>query len=163
MNIETLAQAASQVFAAHPRSVFREDGTELASGFSTLYNTVTGQSKDVLLHVASRFVFKKHTGWHTQYPTSLSRKVLCDVVLEGDLLFTVRLPEFHYFRFGGFTVEVQEFVDGEACGCTEGYGWCEHTKALKEATGVSDCHRGNWKISGDGSEIVLFDFDGIRV
>ena len=132
-----------------PYSVRREHGHEVAPGLFTLYNTNTGQSKCVLWHEESGYVFK-HYYASDKFPRG--GEYIGEV--EWDDLavrYQVRLPYFHVFG----EVCAQEYVQGEEHFCGD---WsCAHARKVMKATGYHDAHVGNWKICQD--EIVLFDFD----
>jgi hypothetical protein len=156
MDITQLAHEAAAVLDSLPYDLSCKHGFEVAPGFFTLYNTQTGQCKAVLFHLESGLVFKPD---YTGIPTSVSsRRVVGSVTFEGKT-YPVRLPENHQVQVGDRTIIAQEYVYGSACDCES--PTCSHCRELRVATKCNDTHRGNWKISGD--EIVLFDFEGIRL
>lgn len=161
MDLKELAQAARKAV-SEVRTFGRElrttHGIEVLPGFFNVWNEVTGQSKVVLLHPESGYVFKEsYTSWDDDAIT-YSRRYIGEVTLEGNLVFKIRLPEVHFFA--DLDLEVQEYVNGENCGC-ETWNKCGHTPEIKRVSKCSDAHFGNWKFVGD--EIVLFDYDGIRL
>lgn len=162
-DIEALArEAAEALFMFLPYEVTTMHGIELAPGFFNVYNNATGQSKRVVLHPESGCLFK--TVWADPEidVERLSGRYLGTVNFE-DGPHLVRLPNFDYIYTDNGIVEVQEYVIGESCDC-DSYRDCRnnHTAPLAEVTQCYDTHRGNWKMTASG-EIVLFDFDGIRV
>lgn len=155
MEIKELAKQALDTIRDLPYGIARTHGFEVAPGFFTLYNDVTGQCKTVLLHLESGFVFK-HSFDEVAKKKNSGRYV--GEVTFDNKTYPVRLPEFYAFEIDGDSIVAQEYVIGEACEC-EG-GTCEHSAMVRKATRCSDAHRGNWKITTEG-EIVLFDFEGI--
>ena len=160
MDIETLAKTAAVVISSMPGYLSRDHGVEVASGFFNVYNALTGQSRWVLYHPESDYVFKTTSTWEVKEPEN-SGQHLGTVTLDGKT-YQIRYPRMFYFDVDGETIEVQEYVHGESDPCldTDSDGivnaWCEHALLLASASGLSDCHTGNWKIAGD--EIVIFDF-----
>lgn len=166
-NIELLAIEAQTLFAdCSPWN--GENMGEVTDGWLELVNTWAGQSRVVLYHPESGYVFKRGTGWGDPTPASNSGRYVGEVTLTADPdyddniegTFPIRLPEFYYFDVEGTTVEVSEYVEGSSC-CSIRGGWCAHAYAMVEASGCSDAHNGNYCIVN--GEVVLFDFDGIRV
>lgn len=154
-----LAEAAKVIFESLPYDLKEDHGVEVAEGFFVVYNTDTGQSKQVLWHEPTDRIFKWiYSDW-SKVKLSYSGLLIGEAFFDG-AYYPVRLPEFEYFDYGHRTVEVQEYVRGAACGCD----WrdCPHGPEIRRVTGVLDTHQGNWKFNEKG-EIVLFDFDGIEV
>lgn len=156
MDIDALAKTAASIIFELPYDLQNAHGFEVAPGFFTLHNDETGQCKAVLYHPESGLVFKRDI---TRIPATLSsRRHLGEVTFEG-VTYSVRLPENHHVEVNGQTIVAQEYIIGEACHCFN--PWCDHTRALQETTKCNDTHRGNWKFVDN--EIVLFDFEGIRL
>lgn len=156
MNLEELAKSAARIIAELDYDIAHENGFEVEVGWFTVHNDFTGQSKTVLYHPESGYVFKSDSYW-SETPNA-SGRYLGEVEML-DRKFRVRLPECHNFKVDSQRIEVQEYIIGEACGCDR--SWCDHATALMRVTRCSDTHQGNWKIVGD--EIILFDFDGISL
>lgn len=151
MNLEALAIEASHNFDLS-FDIRTDHGIEVAPGFFNLHNDLTGQSKVVLFHPESGYVFKPVWPGDNEYIASNSGRYLGKVVID-DITYKVRLPRFQVFR----NVMAQEYVNGHSCRCAN--AWCEHASLVRRASKCADAHTGNWKIRGD--EIVLFDFEGI--
>lgn len=146
--LETLAIVARQLIGDSSWDLRTMNGAEVAPGFFTEYNDRTGQSKTVLYHEESGFVFKHY---YQSHRWTASGSYIGEVSWDG-VTYQIRLPEFHVFE----DVTAQEYIGGEYHNCN-GMSSCEHTTMVKDATGYLDSHNGNWKIFN--SEIVLFDFD----
>jgi hypothetical protein len=149
MDIEKLAVVAKEFLNGDVSWSYRKmHGIEFAPGFFNMVNESTGQSKIVLYHEETGFVFKRSYGCERW---TLSGSYIGTVNFDG-IDYRVRLPEF--YNFGD--VVAQEYIGGPMHDCN-GQWSCEHTRALSLATGYNDCHAGNWKIHN--GEVVLFDFD----
>ena len=154
MDLETLAKVAAEVIDNMPWGLHEADGIELAPGFFNVYNRVTGQSRAVLYHPESDYIFKSCYG-ETKCE---SRKEIGTVELDGKT-YRMRFPEVYLFDTPLGAVEVQEYVHGEPDRCLLGEedlvdAWCEDAYAVQNASGLSDTHTGNWLISGD--DIIIF-------
>jgi hypothetical protein len=125
------------------------NGVELLPGFFNLYNERTSQSKTVLLHLESGYIFKRTYGYERW---TASGTYLGEVTWD-DITYRIRLPRFYMFG----DVTAQEYIDGEWHDCPQHVASCAHTWELSQVTGYSDCHVGNWQVFN--GEIVLFDFD----
>lgn len=164
MDTKTLALDAFRILSSG-RTVDQPDGMVIDNDWSVVYNDRTGQSKRVLLHVASSMVFKYNPYGYRMENPDWSGRTVGTVDFDG-IWYNVRLPRFEYHTIDGEPIEVQEFVQGEFCECsTRPYDYenrCPRPRLLRDATDCNDCHCGNWKFCNDGT-IVLFDFDGIRL
>jgi len=155
MNLEKLAAQAARAMYHVNRMPYRDQcahGMEYRRGFFNLYNDEAGQSKTVLYHPQSGYVFKR-LGYCE--PTNSSNRYIGEVDLDGKV-YRVRLPEYYIID----DVMVQEYVHGETC-CKSSKGWCAHAHQISEALHCEDAHGGNYKIVGD--EIVLFDFEYLDI
>lgn len=148
MELEELAVIAQGLLDSIAYGVNRE----VAPGWMSVYNEVTSQSKHVVHHLESGYVFKHTFGGECW---TASGQYLGELDIDGTV-FPIRLPRFYFFG----DVVAQEFVGGIHHTCDDqrdaGSG-CEHTYALSQVTGYNDCHVGNWKVYN--GEVVLFDFD----
>jgi hypothetical protein len=159
MKIETLAREAANVLETMPYDMGYQHGFEVAEGFFTLHNDFTGQSKTVVYHPESGYVFKFQYLDCEPAPAKASNRYLGEIEIDGTT-YRVRLPIFHHFPHDDEQfIAVQEFVGGEPCTCVEAH--CTHTRRLATVTNCYDAHRGNWKIYN--GEVVLFDFEGITL
>lgn len=123
---------------------------EIAEGWYSIYNEATGQSKNVVHHLDSGYVFKATYGGERW---TASGQYIGEIEIDGHL-YPIRLPRFFYLG----DIVAQEYIWGEHHDCTGGGLFsCEHTRQMSEITGYNDCHTGNWKIFN--GEVVLFDFD----
>ena len=154
MDIETLAKRAEKAMnVVNSQHMFYQHGVEVMRGFFNIYNDEAGQSKTVIYHPRSGYVFKTVSDYYGGVEPSNSRRYLGEVDFDGKV-YRVRLPEFYIIG----DVEVQEYVYGQTC-CESQRGWCEHAHIMSDTVHCDDAHGGNYRIVGD--EIVLFDFDGI--
>ncbi len=146
-----LATVARELISETPWHITDDDGIELAPGFFNVHNKRTGQSKTVLYHEESGYIFKNYFPDRARWTESGS---YIGVVDDFDgVTYNVRIPRFHTFE----DVTAQEYIPGEEHTCPNSYGHCDHAKLVSQATGYRDAHNGNWKIFN--GEIVLFDFD----
>lgn len=158
MDITELAKTAYRVMKDADRAwSHMTHGIEVAPGFFNIHNDYTGQAKTVLLHPESGFVFKGC--WGDSEPVNASGRYLGEVNFFGRTL-KLRLPEYHVVEINSdYYISVQEYIVGENCGCDN---WsCKHAHEVGRVARCMDAHTGNWKIVGD--EVVLFDFEGIRL
>lgn len=159
MNIETLAKRAADVLETMDYNLSWQHGFEVAEGFFTLHNDYTGQSKTVVYHPESGYVFKFQYHDCEPAPANASNRYLGEIEIDGTT-YPVRLPFFHHVPHDSEQfVAVQEHVGGAPCGCIEAD--CGHSQRLANVTNCYDTHRGNWKIYN--GEVVLFDFEGITL
>jgi len=161
MNVTELAREAANLFTTADYDDFDQDGVEVAPGWTSVYNSATGQSKRVLLNHDANLIFKWNYGEkYDETPPTASQRTICEITIEEGT-FTVRLPYFEHFEIDGAWIEVQEFVNGRTCKhAGEGYS-CECVNTMRRESGCFDTHNGNWLILDN--EIVLFDFDGIKL
>jgi hypothetical protein len=152
---EALAKTAARIMSTLSWDLRETDGIEIEPGFFNVWNTVTGQSRKVLFHPESGFIFKPT--YVESQPREWSGRSLGEVNFDG-VTYPVRLPEYSVVMVGGRAISVEEYIYGEPCGCGEG-GWCDHSETLQSAVKMTDTHNGNWKIQGD--EIVIFDFESL--
>lgn len=145
-----LAVIAQRYISAASYEELHTNGAEVESGFFVVYNDRTGQSKSVVHHRESGFIFKNW--WRAPDAKFSASGSYIGEVTWGDVTYPIRLPFFHVFD----EVVAQEFIDGETHDCN-GRSHCMHTDDLCRVTGYVDCHVGNWKILN--GEVVLFDFD----
>lgn len=160
MNVTELAREARELFDTANYDDFRTNGIEVAPGWTTVFNEATGQSKRVLLNVAASLVFKYNYGSAHDTPANASQRAICEVTIEEGT-FTVRLPYFETIEVEGSWIEVQEFVNGRTCMHFGDTFDCLCVREMRRNSGCFDTHNGNWLIVGN--EIVLFDFDGIKL
>ena len=158
MDLERLAHRAARLISTTDWRLLEDHGLEVARGFFCIYNHVSGQSRSVLYHPASDYVFKNGV-WYVTPEESNSNKYIGTVELEGKT-YRIRFPRLFFFETPRGTIEVQEYIHGEEDWCMrDSYDyndcWCEHAQKIHAASGLSDTHTGNWKIVGD--EIVIFD------
>lgn len=157
MDIEALALEAADIIEHVPHGLTYSHGIEVAAGFFNLHNRETGQSKVVLYHPESDFVFK--IVYQDYSDKKASRRTVGRMSINGQR-YRIRLPEFYTFSVNDHEwVEAQEYIVGEPCECD--MAWCDHANRMRAQTNCPDTHRGNWKIVDN--EIVLFDFEGIRL
>jgi hypothetical protein len=162
MDIKRLAAEAATIMEEISYALSNEHGIEVAPGFFNIYNKSTGQARVVLYHPESDLIFKStYFGGTEEEGNSNSKKILGSVELFGRHL-TIRFPFLLFLLTSSGRIEVQEYVHGTNDPCLEiknerGYSnaWCEHAAAVRQATGLTDTHSGNWKIVGD--EIIVFD------
>jgi hypothetical protein len=167
-NIEALAIEAYNIMDNLTGWAWNRPAGEVAPGWVNLVNTWAGQSRTVLHHPESGYVFKNGTGWSNPIPDFNSGQYVGTVTLVADPnydeniegTFPVRLPEFYHITVDDQIVEVSEYVEGKSC-CSIRGGWCAHAYAMVDATGCEDAHNGNYAIVN--GEVVLYDFDGIRL
>lgn len=123
---------------------------EIEDGWYNIYNEITGQSKMVVHHLESGYVFKRTHGGEQW---TASGQYLGEIDIDG-VTFRIRLPRFYFFG----NIVAQEFIGGEHhSSCGDYGGGCSHAYKMSDITGYGDCHTGNWKIFN--GEVVLFDFD----
>lgn len=156
-----IARQAADILSSLSWELREKHGIEVAPGFFVIYNTDTGQSKACILHEESGFIFKTdHSAGRYGHMSGMRFE---DVTVNG-MTYGVRLPIFHDFS-NALGIMAQEYINGESCNCgeenEENFYRCDHRGAIRDVTGCNDTHRGNWKFQGN--DIVLFDFDGIRV
>lgn len=123
-----------------------ENGLEVAPGWFNLYNQY-GQSKIVLLHLESGYIFKPTYG--SEHFTA-SGAYIGEVTLDGDV-YQIRIPYFEHHN----EVTAQEYIPSNDHTCDG--GWCPWAYAIVASVQYHDAHCGNWSLYN--GEIVLFDFD----
>lgn len=156
-NLDALAQVAFGIVKdTHPTD--HPDGRAMGGGFYWVSNTAAFHTRSVIRHV-SGWVFKDFFGGFGSRARTLeecySGVVIAEVVLDDDL-YPIRYPEFRNYRDLGLVA--QEYVQGYSCVHGPGGLTCEHTDAIRKATGLRDTHTGNWLINHEG-EVVFFDYE----
>lgn len=153
---EALAQEVSSFLDDIRYDIRTEHGFEVMPGFFNIRNMETGQSKTVLYHPESGYIFKAHY-YEPDTKTCPSGKVIGEVTWDGRT-YPVRLPEYAVVKISDERyISIEEYVGGANCGCES--CWCDHASDVKRATKCADAHTGNWKIQGN--EVILFDFESI--